>query len=217
MNQRKPNSSAWYSLGLGVLLCIAVLVVSTGTAFARYRTERNKSITIVPREQDQILMGVLHTVTEEEATDTLKAGDVILQQQPLEWEDVDGNSRLTLAIANGTSASDCSERDQTVRLRVAASLPVWNGESPAEMNLTIQSEEDPETSESLLAVPIAIEEGTALYNSFGSGWVYIFQGEEGELTWLLPGGEFAPINMVLTIKGVTSADAVLLQTQVIGR
>lgn len=215
MNQRNKKHSLWYSLGLGVLLCIAVLVVSTGTAFARYRTERDKSITFVPRTQDHVLMGVLHTVTAEEATGEIKAGDVILQQKDtLVCEDVDGGARLTLAIANGTSASDCSERSLKVRLRLAASLSFWDGEKPVNLYLAVPSAEDPETTESLLAVPVAIEKGTALYRTFGAGWVYTFQGEAGELTWNLPGGAFSPVELDITIRGATSEEASLLQPQI---
>ena len=35
MNHRKPNMKMWYSLGLTLLLSLAMLLVATGTAFAR--------------------------------------------------------------------------------------------------------------------------------------------------------------------------------------
>lgn len=210
MNQRNKKHSLWYSLGLGVLLCIAVLVVSTGTAYARYRTERTKTVKFAVREREQIVLGTeLHTVTSEEATDELPEGTVVLEaQENLVWEDVDGTSRLTVVIGNGTSKYQYSQRDQQVQVRLLGTLGVWDGEKPVEMKLTV---EQAENTEELLAVSSSLEEGTALHYTFGDGWVYTFQSEEGELRWELPGGGFNTIRLSITMEGVTPNEAAALQ------
>lgn len=215
MNQRKPNSSAWYPLGLGVLLCIAVLVISTGTAFARYRTERIQEVSFAVREPEQVLLGNFHTVTPEEETEDIPAGTVVFQPQDiLHWENVGGATCLTFVVTNGSSDTDHAQRDQEVQLRLLGTLGLWTGMEPIKMQLTV---EDTEQTEELQAVPIQIEAGTALYYTHGSGWVYTFQGEEGELTWKLPGDQFSAIKMVVTLEGVSPQEAALLQPQITAR
>ena len=215
MNQRKPNSSAWYSLGLGVLLCTAFLVISTGTAFARYRTERTKTVAFAVREIDRIVLGNWHTITEEEATDSLTAGTKVLQEQTmLPLENVDGTYRLTIVVGNGTSDADHSERDQRVQLRLVGPLGMLTDMEPAEMKLTMPSKEDPAVTETVQAFPIRIEDGTALDYTYGDGWVYTFQTEEGELTWDLPGDQFSYIELTITMGGISSVDAAALHPQV---
>lgn len=216
MNQRKPNSSAWYSLGLGVLLCIAALVVSTGTAFARYRTERTKTVDFAVREPERIVLGTtLHTVTAEEATKALPKDTVVLpEQKELKLENVDGTYRLTMVVGNGPSEVEYSERDQCVQLRLVATLGMWANMQPMEMNLIISKGENPEEEESVLAVPVQIEKDTALYYTYGDGWVYTFQGEDGELTWELPGGEFFSIELTVAMTGATPQEEAILYPQI---
>ena len=215
MNQRNKKHSLWYSLGLGVLLCIAALVVSTGTTYARYRTERTGTVKFAVQEPEQILLGTLHTITDAEATEELPKGTVVLQKQDtLYWENVDGTRRLTPVIGNGSSEYQYSQRDQQVQLRLLGSLGLSTGEGPVKMYLEIPSEEDPETTESLQAVAVPIEPGTALYYTFGSGWVYTFQGTEGELYWTLPGGAFNTIQLTITMEGVPSQEEAVVTPQI---
>ena len=214
MNQRNKKHSQWYSLGLGVLLCIAVLAASTGTAYARYRSERTETVEFAVREQepDQIVLGTeLHTLTSAEATEELPAGTVVLQAQEPQWETVNGVSRLSLVIGNGTSEYQYSQQDQQVQVRLLGTLGVWDGEKPAEMYLTI---EETENTEKMLAAAIRIEKGTALYNTFGDGWVFTFRGEEGELSWELPGGKFSTIKLTITTEGGAFETAAGLWPQV---
>jgi len=213
MNQWKPNTSLWYSLGLGVLLCIAVLVVSTGTAYARYRTERTETVTFAVREPEQICLGTIHTVSREEATEDLPAGtEVFTPTQQLQWETVEGVTQLNLAIANGISDTDFSRGDQKVRLQLLGTLGLWTGAETVKISLAYPPEA--EETETLQAMVTPIVEGSVLYHTHGPGWIYSFQNTEGELSWTLPGGEFSYINLTVIMEGATLQEAATLQPRV---
>ena len=195
MNQRKPNRIVWYSLALVLLLCAAFLVTSTGTAFARYRTERSAKVTFEVREPEQICLGTL-------------ALDGTFRTSPPAWTTGDDTPRLNLAVANGTSADDCSQRDQTVSLRLIGSL----GIDTAPMYLTLPGEETQVT-----ATITPITEGTALYHTHGAGWIYTFLDEEGEeLTWTLPGGELSYVSLTVTMDALPETLS-LIQPMVTGK
>ena len=215
MNQRKPNRSLWYTLGLGVLLCIAALVVSTGTTFARYRTEESKDLTFAVRELEQARIGVFRKITEEEATEARPVGTEVFQpMETLDLETVNGIQRLQFVIANGEAKDTFSQSDLEVQLRLLATLTFWNGMEPAEIKLTITQSGETETMQ---AVPTPIVEGTALYYTHGGGWVYTLQDTEGEITWTLPGGDFSYIDVTVTLENVTAQQEGKLSPQITSR
>lgn len=202
MNQRKPNRIIWYSLALILVLCMGFAVMSTGTAFARYRSELRKNVTFEVREPEQISLGTL-----EDKAFTTKAPA---------WKTVESETQtimqMDLAVANGTSDTDFSQQNQMVCLRLLGSPGLWNGESAAVITLI---QEDGTTTQAK-ATPIT--EGTALYHSFGAGWIFTFQDTEGEeLSWTLPGGEFTFVSMTVTIENAVMTADSLLQTHVVGK
>lgn len=208
MNQRKTNNTLWYSLGLAMLLCAAFLVSATGTTLARYRAERKATITFQVRPPAQTSLGVVRTLSDEEAAEAgVPVGTEIFDPsiQP-QWETVDETLQLNLAVANGISAEDFSEKEQTVRLQMIATL----GAAASDVYLRLPS------GEPIKAAVSAIEAGSTLYATHGAGWLYTFLDAEGnELTWTLPGGTFAYLKFTLTMKSAERSSDSLLQPQVI--
>lgn len=195
MNQRKPNRIVWYSLGLVLLLSVAFLVTSTGTAFARYRTERSAKVTFEVREPEQICLGTL-------------ALDGSFRKSAPAWNTTGEIPQLNLTIANGTSDTACSPRDQAVSLRLVGSL----GLETAPMYLTLPGEET-----KITATITPITEGTALYHTHGAGWIYTFLDEEGEeLSWTLPGGKLSLVSMTVTMDTLPE-NLALIQPLVTGK
>lgn len=218
MNQRKTNSSLWYSLGLALLLCIAFLVVATGTTLARYRAERVAKVNFEVRPPEQISMGLVRTVTAQEATAELPEGTVIFDPSIVpQWQTVEGVTQLSLSIANGISETEFSAGDQSVRFRLIGSLGLWNGAETAKVFLLLPAENGSDTVNKIQATVTPITEGTALYNTYGDGWIYTFQDAEGEeLSWTLAGGALSYISLTVTIEDASLTDSVMLQPQVIG-
>lgn len=232
MSQRKPNRKAWYSLALSVLLCVGILVLATGTAFARYRAERREDIGFRVRVPDQVHFGTVSTVPEEtEPEDETQATDpaeptgeteppvmveVFTPSEQLKWETEDGVTRLEFAVANGVSEDDYSARDQAVRLRVIGSLGIWNGTKTPTLSLVLPPEEGSEEEVVVTATVAPFAEGTALKMTYGDGWLYTFLDEQGEeLFWELPGGELSFITMTIVIEGEVPENLNLLQPQVV--
>ena len=198
MNQRKPNRIAWYSLVLLLLLCTGILVMSTGTAYARYRSQRDADITFEVGVPEQICLG------------TPGKNNTFSPEEP-QWKTVEGITRMYLAVANGTSDTDFAAGNQRIYLRFLGSVGLWTGESAAKISLL----QPDGTLIPAKAAPIA--EGTALYHAYGAGWIYSFQDEEGEeLFWELPGGELSFVSLTVTIEDEALTTDSLLRTLVTG-
>lgn len=217
MNQRKWNRKPWYTLGLALLLCAAALVTATGTAFARYREERDQYLTFQVRSPAQICIGPMKTVTAEDGTTT----EVFDPADELKWETETVNERylLKLAIANGVSETSFSEKEQTVKLQLVSSAGITED---TEIVLRIPPQSEEEEMIEIQAVATPIEVGTSLYQANGLGYVYTFheqkEGQEepgDELTLQLPGGEFTYIPLTIVIKGTLPEHPSWLRPQVV--
>lgn len=215
MNQRKPNKILGYLLGLAFLLSVAFLVVSTGTALARYREERQVQSSLAVRHPEQICLGTIKTITEEEATADLPVGTKVFDPtgSPA-WETGSAVYKLQLAVANGISQEDYSARDQIIRLRLVGTSALWMGDRIPEVMLRLPSKTDPKTYVEVKATVTKIEPGTPLYQANGPGWVYSFKQEE-EIYWLLKGGELSYTEITIVMKNETLQAQCLLQPQVI--
>lgn len=210
MNQRKPNSSLRYSLGLAIVLCTAALVISMGTTFARYRTEKNAELTFAVREEASVWVGTIQT-------DTVAGTEVFQPQDELYWEYADNAARLNMVIANGTSESLYAGRDLEVQFRFVGTLAFWQGMEPAKMYVTIPSEKDPNVMETLQAVATPIVEGTALHYKYGDGLLYTIQDANGEIARILPGGKLSCIEVTITMENLTTEDAAQLSPLITSR
>lgn len=215
MNQRKPNKIQGYLLGLALLLSVAFLVVSTGTALARYREERRVQSSLDVRHPEQICLGTVKTITEEEATADLPVGtEVFDPTDSPTWEIGSEVHKLQLAVANGISKEDCATRDQKIRLRLVGSSGLWMGDRIPEVMLRLPSKDDPKTYVEVKATVTEIEPGTPLYQANGPGWVYSFIQEE-EIYWLLKGGDLSYTRITIVMKNEMLQAQCLIQPQVI--
>lgn len=198
MNHRNTNRIALYSLVLLLILCAGVLVMSTGTAYARYRSQKDADITFEVRAPEQVCLG------------SPGKNNTFSTEQP-KWTTVEGITRMDLAVANGTSKENFALHDQKVFLRFLGSAGLWNGESAARISLVGKD------GTLIPATATPISEGTALYHSFGAGWIYSFLDEEGaELYWELPGGELSFVSLTVIIEDEVLITDSLLRTLVTG-
>lgn len=228
MNQRKPNISRWYALGLAVVLVMGCLVMSVGVTWARYRTETNQSIFYQARKPLTVYLGKM------EAADD--GGTVFNPAAQQSWEMMDGSLQLDFAVANGTSLESFETDDQRFHIRMLGSLGAWSGDETAAIHLVVPSqtetaedtneEANEETTEEtqsspepslLKATTVRIEPNTQLWNTFGDGWVFCFldPGTGEELVWTLEGGALSCLDLAIAIEGGTLTDTSLLQLQIL--
>lgn len=219
MNQRKPNNSLWYSLGLAVLLMAGCLVAFTGSSLARYRAEREKTIQFTVRVPDQVYLGTMQTVTDEDTDASGEGTLTFVSSAGASWETVNGVAQMEFAVANGASEEEFAAMDQQIRIRLMGSLGLWTGTETAKVKLLLPAptEEDPENCEEIAADVTRISKESPLYKVFGDGWVFTFPDEKGEeRVWTLEGGEFSYISMKIIVEDVALTEASLLQLQVTG-
>lgn len=229
MNQRKPNMTRWYALGLAVILAVGGLVMSVGVTWARYRTDVNGSIFFQSRKPLAVWLGKMETADD--------GGAVFTPTGQRSWEQVDGKLQLDFAVANGTSLEVFETADQRFHIRLLGSLGAWSGEETAAIYLVIPPVEIPaeeeteteteETTEQIPAVPaeptrvkataVRIEPNTQLWSTFGDGWAFCFLDEQTgeELAWTLEGGGLSCLDLDLVIEGGTLTDTSLLQLQIV--
>lgn len=212
MKRWKLNISSWYSLGLTALLVISCLVVSTGMAWARYRTEETESIYFKAREPVSVYLGKV------EYGEGNAAEGKFVQTNEGSWElNEGGQLQLRFAVANGTSEAAFEERNQEVYVRIVGSLGIQTVADNISLKLTYPNEENPDTLNVVKATAVRIDPNSTLYSTYGDGWVFTFREEGEELTWTLEGGELSYIEMDLTVEGGTMADTSLLQLQIASR
>lgn len=224
MKRRKMNISLWCLLGIAALLMLFCLMVSTGTTLARYRSETEATIYFEAREPVSVYLGRVEypeEATESAAnSESAEATEVVegtfVQANEGKWElNEDGKLQLKFAVANGTSEKKYEKRNQRVYIRVLGSLGVQNEGQPVTLTLTYPGVKKQET---VTAVAVRIDPESALYATFGDGWIFSFPDQEGEeLSWLLEGEALNYIEMDVTIESASVSDTSLLQLQVSSR
>lgn len=187
----KKNTSAGYLLCLALLLFAAFIVIATGTAFGRFRTDVDKDITFEIREP----LGIeVVTVTDDgsgnESFDPDGTHEFVVAED-------NKTASLEIAVSNGTFSetpgeSDYSAYDQKIFIRVIGGNELTVGEKPAELTLFIGDEKFTATAE-------RTAENTLLYYENGSCWIYTFEENGRELFRILEGGKFSRIKLKLVI------------------
>lgn len=218
MNRWKLNRFLWCSMGLVMLLCMAIVVYSTGTTYARYRTEREEKITFEVREAERVALGTMKPVVPEETEGTGQEApaSVFTQTDTLIWETVNDKAYLNFTVANGATETSFSENDQTIKIRIIGTLGLWTGMETVKLYLQIPSATDPEQTEIIQAAVAPIAEGSALYHTHGPGWIYSFlNAEEEELTWTLTGGAFSSVDLTIFMDGPAPQEDAALQPLII--
>jgi len=183
-----------FRLGLTALLLVACLMLSVGTAFARYRTKLDPFEYLFKPEAGAVVS--LWGLDE--------AGN--LTSLPGSWSVGANGSSLAFGVSN-----EKSKQDLNFAVRIAVSSNVSNG-SALPITLVPSGEET-----GYIAKAIQIRQGSQLYEEFGAGWLYRFMDEEGkEMTWTLDGGKLSVFRGELMCTGnVTEENSGLLQMQVV--
>ena len=204
MRQQKENKMQSHLLGrtmvFMLILCAALLIVSVGVTYARYREEHQGNVAFQIRESETVLLGIIDN-------------NVFTQANQLEWKVEDEVVTLQFAVANGSSETDYSNTDQKVQLSLVGSLGLLKDGQLPTVAVTFLTESG--ETKTVWAIASAIEKGTTLHHSYGDGWLYRFYEwtEEGnrELSLELPGGEFSCIDLLVTVQGETSESLSFLQ------
>ena len=226
MKNRKPNISRFYALAAGALLVAGCLALGVGTTLARYRTDAQASVIFEPRVPVSVTLGRMNGETGE-----------FDPTAPIGWEmQNDGSMKMNFVVSN----QENQEEPLEVRIRLLGSLHAWSGE-PHDPNATTETTKEtteetlpqvlkPEATVTLwdgaldkeekpilhTAQVMRIPENSALYHSFGEGWVFRFLDENGaELTWILENGQLSCVEMDLSISGQALAGTSLLQLQIV--
>lgn len=194
---KRPNKMARYLPVLVALLCAGALAVAAGTAFARYRTDREVKVYFQVREPETIVLG------------TVQEG-VFAPADTLHWTVSDGVAGLEFAMANGVSPESYASKDQLVQLNMVGTLGILHDGNIPTLTVTYLNAEGVETTATATAEPIA--EGTALYHSYGAGWIYSFYTEDQQLlTWQLTGGQLSYVTLTVSTESELSGNLSLLQ------
>ena len=228
MSKPKSNISRWYSLGLGALLVAGCLMLGIGTTFARYRTDAQTGILFEPRVPITVTLGRMNGENNE-----------FDSTAPIGWEmQPDGSMRMNLVV----STPEQQDKPLDFRVRFLGSLHAWSGKPTDESTETTTATTDATTEETFpldmtpqatviltdgtrleddteqvwTAEVMRIPPNSALYHSFGEGWVFRFLDEEGEeLTWTLENGQLSCVELNITISGDAFTGTSLLQLQVV--
>ena len=190
---------------LSVLLLLGVIGICAGTTYARYRSERDQKLLFQVREPDQIVMG---TFVQEVFV------PVDQETNPLTWSMTNAAEPvacLHFAAANGIPEEEPSVGTQRIRLCMVGSLGLWNQEALSEeaalpkVSVTFATGRGNEEKKTVEATVSPIVKGTALYNTYGEGWIYSFYETtaEGtrELSWELSGGEWSCVRLEIQAEG----------------
>lgn len=213
MTRKKKNSTLWYSLGLVLLLCIALPVMSIGTAFARYRTDEELFAFFRVEEEAKVEIGTI-TVTAPE-TEGVEEEVSFSKQNTLEWKSENGRNVLTFSVANGASETESRKQDQRFRLCIIGGASL-GGESAPVISLIIPSEDDSGSEKIIKAAAEPIGTNTLLYHQRGAGWIFTFFDENGEeIYWDLPGGRFSYVTITVSAAVAEGWNAAQIDIQAI--
>ncbi len=199
----QKKTSEWKRLLMLVLLLLACAILVVGVTWARYYAEESVHLQYTPRQPGMVLLwggGGTETASLSEA-----------EAEPA-WIFYNGTGMLDFCLSNGTDETNFAEYDQNVSIRLMGSLSVTD----AQVTITVFEEEEAKT---WAALPVQIREGTPLYDSFGGGYAYVFQDENGEeLSWMLEGGALSLLSAQIEVLHLEQAeDAALLQLQIVGK
>ena len=184
---RQKNSLLRHLLCLALLLCMAALVIATGTTYARYRTDAEAEILFEVKTPSQIVIGTV--LTDAEGNEKFDPNGIP------GWKTEGNTATFEIAVSNGSSGNGV--KDQEIRFRLIGGLGFSVGEGTAEVTLKITED----GSEKIFyAEAEKILENTALHFEHGDGWVFTFFDENGkEFSRILEGGKTSYIKMSIIV------------------
>lgn len=200
MKIQKLNKMIPRYMSLLLLFMISILALAMGTTYARYLAQRQERLAFEVTEPQTILLGVINE-------------DVFVPTDRLEWVVEEETATLSFAVANGSAAEGISSRDQAIQLRMLGSLGI--GEEGKTPSLTATFQTPDGKKQSIKGKAASIKSGTAMYHSYGAGWLYSFYestaGGTREANFELPGGDLNYIIITVKVKGNLPENVNLLQ------
>lgn len=206
MHRKQRNISRWAALGLSVLAVMAFLILATGSAWARYRSEIDMFLKFKVRTPSAVYVGVIDSNSK-----------IFTIPDTFAWTLADGKQQLDFAVANGRKKDSFDKRDQKFQVRLICSLGIWTGEEPAVIQLK-QTGANEKDEKIYLAEVVPIAQDSVLHHTFGDGWVCRFLDEQGEeLYWSLEGGvfDYKTLNLSIVLEDGQTITPTLVQLQVI--
>ena len=199
MHQPKTNHTIRHRLILTAILLVACLSLLATATWARYQTSDFWYLNYAAKSSGSVQLWSYYN----ENTGTYSNAQS-------SWDLSDDCGTLDFYVSNGTPSAPAAE-DQQVSIRLMASLAVSDYVDEVSLYITLDG-----TTSIWTAEPMNIDKGTALYQSFGDGQVYIFRDESGmEQTWTLSGGALSILSAQIEVLGLNqSLDTTLLQLQV---
>lgn len=181
----KNHRMLWNKLGLSVVLVFVGMLLITGVAWGRFRSEIQGDQKYTPRTPSQVYLWGEKT----------QDGFASL---PDTWKVDGGSYEVPFAVTNGIYGAEGQEdlfaqKDMDIFLRVAVTEGIGKAE-----NFSVQLRMKDEEGTFYQAIAQKIEENSPLYSTFGDGWVYVLRNNEGqEPQFTLPGGEVSCLEATL--------------------
>lgn len=199
MRQTKSNRITRHQLMLTAILLLACLSLLAAATWARYRTDEVWYLSYTTKPSDSVHLWSSYNEDTGKYSETQSS-----------WVLSNGYGTLDFYVSNGTPEAPTDE-DQQVSIRLLASLAVLDYVDEVSLYVT-----EGGTTKVWSAESLQIEKGTALYQTFGDGQIYIFRDETGaEQSWMLNGGTLSVLPAQIEIQGLDqSQDMALLQLQI---
>ncbi len=189
-------------LKIAVLLLMACLIPAVGITYGRYQSTiaaKTWNVTSVSANTIGVYGGAYDAPSADNPWQELSKG----------WTQCDGSATLDFFVANGTWEDDFASRDQTFNISLIAGLSADN----VKVSLTYTDVSGAHHTASGKREEIV--KGSALYASYGEGWIIKFFETDGtELSLSLAGGELSHQDLTLSVSG--TGDPSLLHLQVTG-
>ena len=208
MNARKEYVKGWLPLVLSAAVVLLLLVLVVGGTWAHFeaKAEREQTLEYVPvAEQVYILSAEKDPVSGvyiHDASGYLSEPEGWVSLSDENGAAIPDTYALHFLLANSRSAEEAAAQTQTVALTLFATQGVAD---PAALSILLD-----DGGSTYMAVPTAVQEGSAWYNTYGPGWTYRFYNEaEEELFWIMQGGVPTFREMTLTVSGAGEEAALL--------
>jgi hypothetical protein len=174
--------------------------MAVGTGFARFQAEESQPLVFIPSAPGTVYLGTVATPDEGSVP-------VFDHQRVNQWERVEGGLQLPFTVANGVSAQSYTKQSQRFTVQLIGSLGLGDPLPKVELQITEQG-----SRQTYQGIPTGIAKGSALYRTYGEGWVFQFYDEAGEkCAWLLSGECFSTVEMTLKLTGGELTELCLLQ------
>jgi hypothetical protein len=187
-------------IGLLVTVLLLTATMAVGTGFARFQAEESQPLVFIPSAPGTVYLGAVATPDEGSVP-------VFDHQRVNQWERVEGGLQLPFTVANGISAQSYTKQSQRFTVQLIGSLGLGDPLPKVELQVTEQG-----SRQTYQGIPTGIAKGSALYQTYGEGWVFQFYDEAGEkCAWLLSGECFSTVEMTLKLTGGELTELCLLQ------